>query len=198
MVGKIFITRTGYDPQVGKHVKDPYLDGKRATLGGCRPDVRRKLQVGDHIFVISGKVPGHQQFVMCGFEIADKITAMDAFRMFPDLRLRKRPDGQLTGNVIVAANGEQHELDDHTGFDRRVNNYVVGTDVLALLTDEEIGAGREQTLPFLQDVLHRHGKTVFEVISRFGRDLTEQQVLELRRWLEELKRTHRSARKGAA
>jgi hypothetical protein len=25
MIGKIFITRSGYDPQLGKHVKDPYL-----------------------------------------------------------------------------------------------------------------------------------------------------------------------------
>ena len=31
MVGKIFITRSGYDPQVGKHIKDPYL-GPRPTL----------------------------------------------------------------------------------------------------------------------------------------------------------------------
>ena len=36
MVGKIFITRTGYDPQLGKHVKDRYL-GPRPTLGACRP-----------------------------------------------------------------------------------------------------------------------------------------------------------------
>ena len=24
MIGKIFITRTGYDPQLGRHIKDPY------------------------------------------------------------------------------------------------------------------------------------------------------------------------------
>jgi hypothetical protein len=36
MVGKIFITRSGYDPQLGKHVKDPYL-GPCPTLGACRP-----------------------------------------------------------------------------------------------------------------------------------------------------------------
>ena len=27
MVGKIFITRNGYDPQTGGYIKDPYLDG---------------------------------------------------------------------------------------------------------------------------------------------------------------------------
>ena len=25
MIGKIFITSSGYDPEKGKHVKDPYL-----------------------------------------------------------------------------------------------------------------------------------------------------------------------------
>ena len=36
MVGKIFITRQGYDARLGKHVKDPYL-GPNPTLGACRP-----------------------------------------------------------------------------------------------------------------------------------------------------------------
>ena len=56
MVGKIFITRSGYDPELGKHVKYPYL-GPCPTLGACRPDVRRLMDRGDHIFAISGKIP---------------------------------------------------------------------------------------------------------------------------------------------
>jgi len=203
MVGKIFITRTGYDPQVGKHVKDPYLDGTKATLGACRPDVRKKLVLGDHIFVISGKVTGFLQFVMCGFEIAAKISAMEAFRAFPDLRLRQLEDGQLTGNVIVDANGQRHQLDDHKTFASRVNNYVVGTNVLALQTDEEITAGREQTLDVLQEVLRRSGNSPIEVVGRWGADLTEEQIEQLRKWLDELKHKHgarygHGAHKGAA
>ena len=125
MIGKIFITSSGYDPEFGKHVHDPYLR-PRPTLGACRPDIRRQLQEGDHIFVISGKIRQVNQYVMAGFEIDSKINAMDAYRMFPELRLRKRNDGQLTGNIIVDANGEQHKLDDHNAFDRRIENYVVG------------------------------------------------------------------------
>ena len=68
MVGNIFITSTGYDPQLGKHVKDPYL-GPQPTLGACRPDIRRRLALGDHICVISGKVPGANQFVMGGLVV---------------------------------------------------------------------------------------------------------------------------------
>ena len=43
MKAKIFVTSSGYDPDKGKHVKDPYL-GPRPTLGACRPDIREKLQ----------------------------------------------------------------------------------------------------------------------------------------------------------
>src|SRR5438270_6729803 len=99
MVGKIFITRQGYDPQLGKHVKDPYL-GPSPTLGACRPDIRKQLKVGDHIFVISGKVREVNQFVMGGFEIAAKVPAVEAYQRFPELRLRRLGDGQLTGNII--------------------------------------------------------------------------------------------------
>lgn len=67
MAGKIVITRTGYDPELGKHVKDPYL-GPNPSLGACRPDVREKLQEGDHLLphrqaaerepVCNGRLPG--------------------------------------------------------------------------------------------------------------------------------------------
>src|SRR5687767_3679356 len=104
MVGKIFITSSGYDPEKGKHVKDPYL-GSCPTLGACRPDIRRTLQEGDQIFVVSGKVPNADQYVIGGFQIAEKISAKEAYQRFPHLRLSKLDDGQVTGNVIVNARG---------------------------------------------------------------------------------------------
>ena len=82
MVGKIFITRTGYDPEYGNHIKDPFLEGE-PSLGACRPDIgqRRTLKEGDHVFtgveIITGKLPKFptiNQYVMCGFEVAEKFT----------------------------------------------------------------------------------------------------------------------------
>src|SRR3954470_14708240 len=102
MTGKIFITSTGYDPDKGKHVKDPYL-GPCPTLGACRPDIRERLQKGDQIFVVSGKIATAKQYVIGGFEIAEKISAIEAYYRFPEHRLRRRDDGQITGNVIVNA-----------------------------------------------------------------------------------------------
>jgi hypothetical protein len=187
VIGKIFITRSGYDPQLGKHVKDPYL-GPNPTLGACRPDIRNQLKKGDHIFVISGKVPDFNQFVMGGFEIEQKIPAIEAYRLYPELRLRKLQDGQLTGNIIVTADGRQHELDDHNSFDRRIKNYIVGTNPLLLTSPSEIAEGRKQTLEALRDILHKKGKSPFEVVGRFGTRLMDEQVIQLRAWLEAVKR----------
>ena len=185
MIGKIFITRSGYDPERGKHVKDPYL-GPTPSLGACRPDIRRLLEKGDHILVISGKVAGLNQFVMGGFEIASKINAVEAYRMFPDQRLSKRDDGQLTGNIIVGPDGQQHRLDDHNSFARRIENYVVGTNLIALVTPEQIANGRQETLDALRDILRKNGRSPVEVVGRWGTRLDERQVHQLREWLQSI------------
>src|SRR5258708_2405445 len=124
MFGKLIITRSGYDPEMGRYIKDPYL-GETPSIGACRPDVRRRVDVGGQIFVISGKVKDVPQVVLGGFEVAEKISAMEAFRRFPRQRLRRREDGQLVGNVIINARGKQHQLDDHSNFAERVKNYIV-------------------------------------------------------------------------
>lgn len=188
MIGKIFITRSGYDPKCGKHVKDPYLEGE-PSLGACRPDLRRQLQVGDHIFTISGKVKGVEQFVMGGFEVARKIHASQAYKEFPERHLRLLPDGQVTGNVVIDAVGKQHALDGHkaTTFDRRLSDYIVGKNPIVLTSDEEIQRGRKETLEVLQDILKKKGDSPKEIVGRFGSSLTELQVLLLQEWLKKLK-----------
>jgi hypothetical protein len=188
MIGTIFITRTGYDPQLGKHIKDPTLDNP-PTLGACRPDIRRKLAPGDHVFVISCKVKGADQFVIGGFEIEEKIDAQEAYRRFPEQRLLRRADGQLTGNIIVDARGRQHELDDHATFAQRLPNYLVGKNAMSLVTPIEIALGREQTLDALRDIFQRNGASPWAVVGRFGRRLTEAQILQLRDWLHSVKKS---------
>src|SRR5437588_6470159 len=124
MIGKIFVTSSGYDPEKGRQVKDPYL-GPNPSLGACRPDIREQLQKGDHIFVVTGKVRNVDQVVLGGFEIAEKISAIEAYERFPEQRLSLGPDGQVTGNVIVNANGKQHELDHNNRSPGRFQNKAV-------------------------------------------------------------------------
>lgn len=194
MIGKIFITSSGYDPQLGKHVKDPYL-GPNATLGACRPDIRSRVEERDNIFVISGKLPNVRQFVMGVLEVEKKVTAQQAYRMFPDQRLHLRDDGQLTGNIIVDATGAQHPLDNHdpATFAKRASNYIVGTNSIALVTPEEIALGREQTLDALREILKKSGGSPYEIVGHYGSQLTEEQVHQLREWLRSLRKSAKAA-----
>ena len=192
MIGKIFVTGSGCDPVEGMHVKDPYL-GKIPSLGACRPDIRKQVQKGDHIFVVSGKVRGIAQVVLGGFEVEEKISAIEAYERFPEQRLRLLPDGQVTGNVIVNSINEQHELDHHRidTFNRRTENYLVGTNPIALLTPEELIVGRNWTLEILRDVFDLKGTSIREIMGRH-RNLTEKQVLKLRAYLNDVKTIVRS------
>lgn len=127
---------------------------------------------------------------MGGFEISSKLDVREAFQRFPEQRLALREDGQLKGNIIVDSNGEQHPLDTHEKsekFDRRVRNYVVGTNVISLTTAEEIAVGRQQTVEVLSEILKRKGSSPKDIVSRFGCKLTESQVHQLRAWLVSIK-----------
>lgn len=186
MIGKIFVTSSGYDPEKGKQIKDPYL-GPTPSLGACRPDIRERLEKGDHIFVVSGKVRNFDQVVLGGFQIAEKISAIDAYHRFPEQRLILLPNGQVSGNVIVDASGNQHELDHHNQFARRIKNYVVGESPIALVTPAEISEGRLMTLEILREVFDRKGDSIREIMGRC-RNLTEKQILKLRSLLNAVKK----------
>ncbi|MDX2178109.1 MAG: hypothetical protein SFV18_00870 [Bryobacteraceae bacterium] len=130
------------------------------------------------------------QYVMAGFEIAEKIDGLTAYQQLPERRLHILSDGQLDGNIICGPDGRQHELDNHNSFEKRMQNYVIGTNLLALVTDEEIARGREQTLEALRDILHKKGDSPVQVVGRWGSKLDEKQILDLRSWLQGLKGNH--------
>lgn len=184
--GYVSITSSGYDPQKGKHIKDPYL-GDVPTLGACRPDIREQVVPRDIIAFISGKIPGASQYIFGLFEVEEKISALAAYKMFLQHRLRLRDDGQPTGNIIVDAKGNQHPLDNHSSFERRVQNYIIGRNPVVLTEPEEIDKAREETLYFLQYLLGQSGPSPFQLIGKGKRRLDFKQVQELRNWLLSLK-----------
>ena len=190
MFGKIFITRTGYDPEKGRQITDPYL-GDSPSVGACRPDIRRRLTVGDHLFVISGKIrprngePVAPQFVVGGLEVAEKIDTREAYERYPEQRLHLDQYGNRVGNVVIDATGAQHPLDDHrrSTFSHRLGNYVVGTNQIVLATPDEISLGREESLEILREILDRKGDRPIELVGRSGASLSEKQISRLRDWL---------------
>ena len=70
------------------------------SIGACHPDFRKKLKRGDHIFVVSGRVPDANQFVMGGFEVYEKMNAVDAYAAYPEQRLRALENGELAGTSL--------------------------------------------------------------------------------------------------
>lgn len=190
MKGYVYITSTGTDPGLGGNLNDP-LFTKIPTLGACMPNIRRFVVKGDWIFVVSGKVPGAQQYVVGGLQVEEKIDALTAYHRFPENRLRRDERGLLMGNIIVQPNGKQHPFDTHSAetFENRVKNFIVGRQAISLTEQNEIQAGREQTLGKLSEILGRPGANrVIDALGRMSR-LNETQVAQMLEWLSGIKAT---------
>jgi hypothetical protein len=187
MKGYIYITGSGADPAARQNLNDP-LFTRVPTLGACMPNIRRLVMPGDFIFVISGKVPGIQQYVVGGMRVAEKISALAAYKRFPENRLALDAEGRVQGNVVVTSRGAQHPLDHHKAatFAERVKNFVVGDQSVALKADREVAMGRAQTLGKLSTVLGKSGNRAIDIVSRWSK-LDEKQAHELLDWLKGIK-----------
>lgn len=153
------------------------------------PNIRRAVVRGDHVFVVSGKVPAIPQYVVGGFKVEEKITALRAHARFPEHRLRLDDLGILQGNIAVDADGHKHPLDHHSphNFDKRIENYLVGSEPISLQTPQEVAIGREQTLEALSMILRRPtANRVIDVMSRWAK-LDEAQVNAMLDWLRGIK-----------
>lgn len=185
MNGYIYTMFAGADPGHGWVLNDPIF-GKTPTLGACVPNIRRTVVEGDFIFAISGRVPGAKQFVVGGFKVAEKIDALSAFRRFPEYRMVQESDGSIRGNVIVDSDGNHVAFDQHSNFESRVGNYIVGMDPVVLETPKEFERGREETLAVLRSLFNKKGRRVFDIIGR-QRKLDSKQVTDLLSWINEIK-----------
>ena len=184
MSSYIYTMFEGADPGHGWVMNDPVFTGP-PTLGACVPNIRRTVTLGDYIFAVSGRVPGEKQFVVGGFRVAEKITALVAYERFPQHRLRKGKGGSVEGNIIVTAKGTHHPLDNHSNFEKRIENYIVGCDPVSLQTDEQFDRARDETIPVLAEIFHKRGDRVFDIIGRH-RSMTDAQAGELLNWLQQL------------
>src|ERR1700741_4700358 len=95
--GYIYITGQGADPAAHQNLNDP-LFAKVPTLGACMPNIRRVVQLGDYIFVVSGRISTVEQYVIGGMRVDEKIDALAAYRRFPENRLHVNDQGQVWGN----------------------------------------------------------------------------------------------------
>ena len=183
MKGYIYRLYAGSDPADGWVFNDPIF-GSPPTLGACVPNVRENVQVGDWVFCISGRTKAYQPFVVGGFRVDEKIDALQAYGRFPQYRLVQN-ERQVTGNIIVNERGEHHPLDDHSGFDRRIKNYLVGGESVQLRQAPEIEKGRNETVSVLSRIFRKPANRSFDVVPRWRR-MDSGQVNEMKDWLRSL------------
>lgn len=187
MKGYVYITGTGADPAGRDNISDPMF-GEVPSLGACMSNLREFVDIGDYLFVVSGKTKDLAQYVFGGMKVAEKIDHLAAYGRFPQNRLRMREDGVVVGNIIVDANGKKHPLDHHAdeGFERRVKNFIVGADPLAIQSPKEVELARQQTLGKLSDIIGKQGNRPIDILGR-QRKLNEDQVIEMVQWLQGIK-----------
>lgn len=186
MKGYIFVS-PGADPGLGLKLDDPIF-GRRATMGACRPDLRRRVQIGDQIFVISGSQKGVSQYVIGGFVVDQKLHAYDAYDRFPERRLKMVGDIKH-GNIIIDESRRKHPLDHHPlkNFDRRLENYLVGRDEIRIEKPPEIEIARDRSLAILREIFgKRHARKIQNVIGR-GARMDAGQLNELRAAMQQIK-----------
>ena len=189
MKGYIYITGVGTDPGGGKPLEDPSLFRDPPSLGACMPNIRRFVDPGDWIFVISGKTKDLDQYVIGGFQVAEKVDALTAYEKLPANRLSKGSDGVVRGNVIVDEKGAQHPLDAHKPdeFTGRTHGFVIGAEKVVLTTQAEADLARRETVPMLERLTGVSGSRPIDIIGRMKK-LDEKQIGELASWLSDVRR----------
>jgi Nucleotide modification associated domain 2 len=187
MASVVYITGNGADPGAGRRLADPIFRPV-ATLGACMPNIRRRVQKGDWIFVVSGSIKSLPQYILGGFQVEEKISALEAYARFPEYRLEKGNDGFLNGNIAVDEIGRKHPLDTHSleGFERRAQNYIVGGKSIHFETPAEIERSRNDTLRVLSELRGKAGNRPIDVIGR-AVNIDQERLPDLLKWMESVK-----------
>lgn len=175
----------GADPGIGWKMTDPIYTPK-PTLGACMPNIRRSVMEGDFIFSISGRAEGVKQFIVGGFEVEEKMNALEAYSRLPQNRMKLNDDGSISGNIIVDAKGNPLPFDYHTNHEKRIENYIIGRNPIFFEKPKEIELAREDSVRVLQQIFNNKEDTVSKIIGRW-RKLEKGQINELTSWMSEIK-----------
>ena len=184
MKGYIYKLYKGADPSVGWTFNDPIFGRRKASLGACMPNIRKAVDIGDWVFCISGKIKQKAPYIVGGFQVDEKISAIEARLKYPEFNLQRNEEGQVIGNIIVDENGEHHVLDEHDNFGKRKENYILGRNKVFIESDDSIEEGRKRALDILQKTFGRKANRLDDIVPRWRR-LDQQQVGIL---VEELKK----------
>jgi hypothetical protein len=165
---------------------DPHFWTFPPTWGICRNDLRRRVVDGDYIFFVLPSNAEQPQSVFAYLCVSEKITHADAYRR-RELRAKQMGNKNPNGNIIVDGDGSYNRFDAGVHrhiFDKVKLEYAIGDPERSrLLSEAEIGTLAPQFLEFLKNVFGGNGTKPYDLISRYGRQLSESQVRTTLDWL---------------
>ncbi len=165
---------------------DPHFWTQPPTWGICRNDLRRKADPGDYVFFVLPINAKHPQCLFGYLRVAEKITHMAAFQR-KALRRKRMGKRSPNGNIIVDEFGGYNRFDEgahHHIFEKVKREYAVGDlGHSRLLSESEITKLAPDFLRFLRLLFGKPGARPFDLISRYGRQLSEHQVQAVLKWV---------------
>jgi hypothetical protein len=167
---------------------DPHFWKWPPTWGICRTDFRRVIDVGDYVFFVLPKNSELPQMVYGYFRVREKICHMQAYGR-PELRCKRMGNKNPNGNIIVDAHGHYNRFDgghhkDRFGEIKRY--YVIGDpEGSEFLSEDRIRKLAPGFLGALNGAFGTLERSVFRIIGRKGRRMSEEQVRSLMAWLRQ-------------
>lgn len=163
---------------------DPHFWNSPPTWGICRTDFRKKLDEGDYIFFVLPKYTNLPQMIYGYIGIESHIDHWTAYKTFRNKRMK---NGNPNGNIIVDANNYYNKYDfgiHKKKFESIRKHYIVGDPKSSrFLTPKEIIMLAPSFLTTLNQVFEVNAQSIFEIIGRKGRVLSEFQVNKLLSWI---------------
>lgn len=119
-------------------------------------------------------------------KVMEKITHIDAFHR-PQLVTKQMGGGNPNGNIIVDAHGQYNLFD--AGAHRHIfhkikDEYVVGKpETSKFLTTNEITSLAPNFMAQLSQITGKEGQYPIDIITRYGLELSNNQVQQLISWI---------------
>ena len=167
---------------------DPHFWKDPPTWGICRPDIRRKVNLGDYVFFVLPKHGRHPQMIFGYLKVKDKIDHLTAFNQVYLFHKRMGNNQNPNGNIIVDSSGKYNTADagvHRHNFHKIKKEYVIGDDTDKLFLDaHEINRKAPLFISTIQNIIGKKGNRAVDIISRYGKTLSSSQVLALLKWMK--------------
>jgi len=168
---------------------DPHFWTDPPTWGICRPDLREKVIEGDVVFFVLPLASRHPQMIFAYLTVRENITHVEAFSR-PELQSKRMGPHVPNGNIIVDEKGcyNRYDLGAHRdNFERIRKHYVIGDSYSSrLFGDRQIRALAPTFIETLSSILEETGARAIDIVSRYGRALSPEQVVKLTDWLNQI------------